>query len=113
MISSWYEFTAQLKKQFYPLGYIQQDMMDWKNLRQGKGQNVQEYIQEFRKRALIFGIPFYTHETLLNFIGGLHSYSCHTILMFNTTNLDEVFVKATHIESKGKSVHYFSSIESS
>ena len=43
IISSWYEFTTALKKQFYPLDYMQQAIMDWKNLRQGKGQNVQEY----------------------------------------------------------------------
>lgn len=30
-ISSWYEFTAALKKQFYPLRYMQQVVMDWKN----------------------------------------------------------------------------------
>ena len=87
--------------------------MDWKNLRQGKGQNVQEYTQEFIKRALILGIPIYTPETLLKFIGGLHSYLHYTILMFNPTNLYEVCVQATHIESKGKSVHDFSSAESS
>ena len=63
-------------------------MMDWKNLRQGKGQNLQEYTHEFRKRSLIIGIPLYTQETLLTFIGGLHSYLHHTILMFNPTNLD-------------------------
>ena len=79
--------------------------MDWKNLRQGKGQNVQEYTQEFRKRASILGIPLYTQETLLKFIGGLHSYLHHTILMFNPTKLDEVCVQATHIESKGKNAH--------
>ena len=28
IISSWYEFTVALRKQFYPLGYIQQAMMD-------------------------------------------------------------------------------------
>jgi hypothetical protein len=33
-------------------------------------------------------------------------------LMFNLTNLDEVCVQATHIESKGKSVHDVSSAES-
>ena len=59
IISSWYEFTSVLKKQFYPLGYIQQAMMDWKNLKQGKSHNVQEYTQEFRKRDLILGIPIY------------------------------------------------------
>ena len=46
-------------------------------------------------------------------IGGLHSYLHHTILMFNPTNLEEVCVQATHIESKGKSAHdNFSSVES-
>ena len=80
-------------------------MMDWKNLRQCKGRNVQEYTQEFIKRGLILGITLYTQETLLKFVGGLHSYLHHTIFMFNPTNLDEVCVKATHIESKGKSAH--------
>ena len=37
IISSWYEFTSTLKKQFYPLGYMQQDIMDWQNHWQGKG----------------------------------------------------------------------------
>ena len=39
IISSWYEFIATLKNQFYPLGYMQQATMDWKNLRQGKDHN--------------------------------------------------------------------------
>ena len=69
IIPSWYEFTSTLKKQFYPLGYMQQAMMDWQNLRQGKGQSVQEYTQEFGKRALVLGIPLYTQETLLKYIG--------------------------------------------
>jgi hypothetical protein len=104
MISSWYEFIVALKKQFYPLGYMQQAIMDWQNLRKNRGQNVQDYTQEFRKRALTLGIPLYTQETLLKYIGGLHSYLRHTILMFNPTNLDEVCVQATHIESRGKNV---------
>ena len=73
---------------------------------------MQEYTQEFQKRALILGIPLYTQETLLKYIGGLHTYLHHMILMFNPTNLDEVCVQATHIESKGKSVHDVSSAES-
>jgi hypothetical protein len=73
---------------------------------------VQEYTQEFRKRALVLGIPLYTQETLLKYIGGLHTYLRHIILMFNPTNLDEVCVQETHIESKGKNVHDVSSAES-
>jgi hypothetical protein len=37
MVSSWYEFAAALKKQLYPLGYMQQEIMDWHNLRKNKG----------------------------------------------------------------------------
>ena len=76
-------------------------MMELKNLRQGKRQSVQDYTQEFRKGALMLGIPLYTQETLLKYIGGLHSYLKHTILMFNPQNLDEVHVQGNHIEAKG------------
>ena len=71
-------------------------------MRQGKGQSVQEYTQEFRKRDLVLGIPLYTQETLLKYKGGLHSYLHHMRLRFNPINLDEVCVQATHMESKGK-----------
>jgi hypothetical protein len=36
-ISSWLDFTSALRKQFYPLAYMQQDIMSWKNFRQLKG----------------------------------------------------------------------------
>jgi hypothetical protein len=48
------------------------------------------------------GIDLYSQETLLKYIGGLHSYLRYTILMFNPTNIDEVCVHATHLEEKGK-----------
>ena len=50
---------------------------------------------------MIFGIDLSSQETLLKYIGGLHSYLRHTILMFNPTNLDEVCVHATHLEARG------------
>jgi hypothetical protein len=48
------------------------------------------------------GIDLSSQETLLKYIGGLHSYLRHTILMFNPTNLDEVCVQETHLEARGK-----------
>ena len=45
-----------------------------------------------------------SQETLLKYIGYLHSYLNHTILMFNPTSLDEVFVQATHLEARGKNI---------
>ncbi len=53
---------------------------------------MQDYTQEFRKRDLILGVDMSSHDTLLKYIGGLHSYLRHTILMFNPTKLDEVCV---------------------
>eukprot|EP00253_Pinus_taeda_P032319 PITA_32319 len=98
----WSEFVSAIKKQFYPLAYMQQAMMSWQTLRQLKGQSVQGYTQEFRKRALILGISLDSPETLLKYIGGLHSYMKHIILTFNHTSIDEVSLQATHLEAKGK-----------
>lgn len=79
-------------------------MMSWKNCIQLKGQIVQDYTQEFRKRALLLGVNLNSQDTLLKYIGGLHSYLKHAILMFNPNNLDEVCVQATHLESRGKNI---------
>jgi hypothetical protein len=76
--------------------------MEWKNFRQAKGQNVQSFTQEFRRRALVLGVDLSSQETLLKYIGALHSYLRHTILMFNPTNLDEVCVQANHLEARGR-----------
>ena len=81
---------------------MQKAIMDQQNFRQAKGQIVQIYTQEFRRRALILGIDLSSQETLLKYVGGLHSYLRHTILMFNPTNLDEVCVQATHLEARRK-----------
>ena len=50
----------------------------------------------------MLGISLDSPETLLKYIGGLHSYMRHTILMFNPTSIDEVSVQATHLEARGK-----------
>jgi hypothetical protein len=83
-------------------------MIKWKHLRQGKGQNIQAYTQEFKKKALSLGILLYTHENLMKYIGGMHSYLRHTMLMFSPTNIDKVLVQATHLESiKGNHVNKY------
>jgi len=98
----WDEFISEIKKEFYPLSHLQKAIMNWKNFRQLKGQNVQDYTQEFRRRALLLGVDLQSQDTLLKYIGGLHNYLKHTILMFNPTSLDEVCVQATHLETRGK-----------
>jgi hypothetical protein len=102
ILTSWNDFIVAIKKQFYPLAYMQKATMDWQNFRQAKGQNVQSFTQEFRRRALVLGVDLSSQETLLKYIGALHSYLRHTILMFNPSNLDEVCVQATHLEARGR-----------
>jgi hypothetical protein len=104
LISSWSEFKSMIRKQFYPLGYLHKAMMEWKTLRQSKGQIVQSFIEEFRKKALALNIHLDSYETLMKYIGALHSYIHHIFLLFNPTSLDEVCVQATHLENRGKNV---------
>lgn len=54
---------------------------------------------------MILGISLDSPETVLKYIGGIHSYLKHTILMFNPTSIDEVSVQATHIEGRCKNVN--------
>jgi hypothetical protein len=93
-----------IRKQFYPFGYLHKTMMEWKNLRQSKGQTVQSFTEEFRKKPLALNIPLDSYETLMKYIGALHSYIHHTFLLFNPTSLDEVCVQANHLENRGKHV---------
>ena len=62
IISSWSKFVKALRKKFYPLGYMQQVVMDWQHLRQGKGQSVQDFTHEFRKNALPVSVPLNTRK---------------------------------------------------
>jgi hypothetical protein len=56
ILISWNDFIVATKKQFYPLAYMKKATMDWQNFRQAKGQNVQRFTQEFRRRALVLGV---------------------------------------------------------
>ena len=39
---SWKDFVFALRKQFYPLGYKENDLIEWKSLKLRKGKMVQE-----------------------------------------------------------------------
>lgn len=76
--------------------------MEWKYLRQGKGQNVQSFTKEFRKQYLNFGVLLDSPENVTKYIGSLHSYIRHCLLLFELTTIDAVSVKDIHLESIGK-----------
>jgi hypothetical protein len=49
-------------------------------------------------------IPLDSYETLMKYIGALHNYIRHTLMLFNHTHIDEVCVLSSHLENKGKHV---------
>ena len=53
-----------MKEQFYPVGYDEERWRKWLYLRQRSEQGVQEYTTEFRRRALVLGIPLDDREVI-------------------------------------------------
>jgi hypothetical protein len=95
---SWHDFISALRKQFYPLGYKEKDLIEWKSLKLRKGQSVQEYTDEFCKMALMLDVPLTTQENLMKYIGGLHVYIPNIVFMFGPNNIDVVYVQEMYIE---------------
>jgi hypothetical protein len=91
---SWKFFIFALRKQFYPLGYKEKALIEWKDLKLRKGQTVQEYTDGFRKMALMLDIPLHTQESLMKYMGGLPTHIRNTVFMFGPTNLDEFSIQA-------------------
>ena len=104
LLSSFFDFVYALCNHFYPLGYVKKTMMDWQSFRQSKGQSVQSFTKEFRKKALELNIVLDTPGTLLKYIGFIHHYLWHTLLLLHPTSLDEASVQTIYIERKGKFV---------
>jgi hypothetical protein len=101
---SWKSFISALRKKLYPLGYKEKALIEFQALKLRKGQTVQEYTDGFQKMALMLDIPLHTQETLMRYIGGLTAHITNIVFMFGPTNLDEVHVQVTYIESEKRGV---------
>jgi hypothetical protein len=76
-------------------------MMECQTLRQSKGQTVQSFTEEFRKKALALNIPLDSYENLMKYIGALHSYIHHTLLLFNPLVLTKFVCKPLNLRTGG------------
>jgi hypothetical protein len=65
---------SALRKKFYPLGYKEKALIEWQGLKLRKGKTVQEYMNGFRKMALILEIPLHTQENIMKNIGGFPTH---------------------------------------
>jgi len=84
------------------MGYKKKALMDWQYLRQGKGQNVQSFTEEFWKQALNLGISLDVPKIVTKYIAALHSYIRHSLLLLEPTLIDTTNIKAIHLEIQGK-----------
>ena len=51
---------------------------------------------------MALNIPLDSPKALMKYIGPSHSYLRHSLLLFDTINLDEASVKEIHLENMGK-----------
>ena len=51
-------------------------------------------------------VPLETLETLMKYIGSLHSYLCHCFVLFEPKTMDEASVKVVHLKSRGNHEQY-------
>jgi hypothetical protein len=49
VLSSWNDFIVALKRQFYPLAYMQKDIMDWKILDKLKGKVCKDTLKNLEE----------------------------------------------------------------
>jgi len=66
-----------------------------------KGQNVKIFTEDFRKQDLKLGISLDSPKVVTKYVGALHSYIKHSLLLFEPSTIDSVSVKVIHLESKG------------
>jgi hypothetical protein len=57
---SWQSFISALRNQFYPLGYKEKALIERQELKQRKGQTVQEYTNGFERKTLMLDISLHT-----------------------------------------------------
>ena len=60
---------------------------------------MQNFIEELRKQAFNFGISLDLPKTVTKYVGALHSYIKHSLLLFEPTMTNADSVKVIHIES--------------
>jgi hypothetical protein len=62
---------------------------------------VHEYINEFRKMAMMLGISPKNLDVLLKYLGGLHSHLRKQVMLFKPKIIDEACVQAQCLENIG------------
>jgi ElaB/YqjD/DUF883 family membrane-anchored ribosome-binding protein len=95
---TWEAFKVLLKEQFYPVGYDEDRWRRWQYIRQRDDQNVQDYTTEFRRLALVLGVPLENRETLRMYLGGLRDELREEVDLIPLQDIGEACKRATVFE---------------
>nr|GEU90950.1 hypothetical protein [Tanacetum cinerariifolium] len=96
-------YGSQQRKEFYPMGYLQDRWTRWHNLRQQRGQTVQEYTMDFRRLVVTLGISINNEEVFTKYVVGLPQQIQTETRLHTTKNISRVSSIAMAIELKNKS----------
>ena len=91
-----------MRRNFYPLGYEDQLFLKWNYLKQGQGQSIEDFYEEYQALIIQLDIQESTNKMILKFVGGLHGYIRHELEMFSLPSLQEAFRLASKIEERMK-----------
>lgn len=91
-----------MRKQFYPIGYKEEQRYQWPHFKQRFGQTVQEYITEFHNQALALDIDENNYEVFMKYIGRLADYIQKELKFFTVEIIGDATMKAISIKAKNK-----------
>lgn len=99
-VVSWEKFKELLRKQFYPVGFLEERWSKWFNLRQEFNQSVQDYTTEFQNQAMVLEISLEEYPVYMKYVAGLNDYVRKELKLFTVETITEASVKAIAIEGK-------------
>lgn len=70
-VTKWEDFETIIKSLFYPIGYIEEQWIQWHYFKKMPCQSMQEYTTKFRNMAIILVLSPNNPYVLLNYLGGL------------------------------------------
>lgn len=91
-----------MRKIFYPLGYEDQFFLKWHHFKQGQGQSLEDFYEEYQDLIIQLDIKELNNNMILKFLGGLHRYLRHELKIFPFPSLHEAFKIASKIEARRK-----------
>jgi len=91
-VNKWEDFKTLIKSHFYPIGYVEDQWIQWHYVRQWLGQSIHEYTTKLRKMAIMLRISPKNPNVLLKYLGGLHCHLCEQVMLFKPKSVDEACV---------------------